>query len=73
VNLLHVGKLFRDGASARSERHGIEALLGDGVHELEVDGVVDAPSFEGLFEQGAVIHGDSCCPLPRAERQKKRI
>jgi len=55
-----MGELSGEGAAARSERDSVEALLGDGADELEVDGVVDAPGLEGLFEQGAVVHDASC-------------
>ena len=74
MNLLHVGKLFGDGSSARSKRHSVETLFGDGASQLDVDGAVDAPGLEDLFEQGAVAHGDSwMCIATRAETEEKNL
>jgi hypothetical protein len=59
ANFLHVGELLSDRSAAGSQRSSVEALFRDGAHELEVDGVVDAPGLEDLFEQGAAVYGDS--------------
>jgi hypothetical protein len=74
VNLPHVGKLFGDRSSTRSERQLGEALLGVALTSLiEVARARDAPGFEDLFEQGPALPSHSWFRISARERQKEEF